>query len=100
MTEENINTIKYCSGGCIYYNYYKCTCGNYFISTTGGKLFCPKCSKSIEYFIADEDLQKGSNWESIGIVKITEENIDNVGYWFKEYKNKNIEIAVREVVHK
>lgn len=46
--------------------------------------------------IAHEILQT-QGWESIGEVKITEANIDNVGYWFKEYKGKNIEIAIREV---
>lgn len=47
--------------------------------------------------IASEILQKAEKWESIGEVKITDENIDNIGYWFKEYKDKKIKIAVREV---
>ena len=49
--------------------------------------------------IASEILQ-GQGWESIGVVKITEENIDNVVYWFKEWIDKDIEIAVRVIKNK
>ena len=49
-------------------------------------------------FIKDiKQILQDNGWESLGEVKITEENIDNVGYRFKKYIGKNIEIAEREV---
>jgi major membrane immunogen (membrane-anchored lipoprotein) len=70
-------------------------CHNDYFYTRGKIKSQETLYKETAHQIATEIL-KDKGWESIGEVEINEGNIDNIGYWFKNYMGK-YEIAVREV---